>query len=90
MQFYACACISVMLCTMLAQQRGQNVPRGDNCGLSGGRFAQQVTIASAGRLAVYIALTAALAHHAKDKGAFIRLLAFQMYALVHIRNEVET
>ena len=72
MQFYACVCMSVMLCAMLAQQRGQNLPRGgDDCGLSGGRFAQQVTIASAGRLVAYIALTAALARYAKDKGAFI-------------------
>ena len=71
MQFYACVCMSVMLCAMLARQRGQNVPRGDNCGLSGNRFAQKVTIASVGRLAAHIAFTAALAHYAKDKGAFI-------------------
>ena len=70
-QSYVHVCISVMLCAMLAQQQGQNVPRGDNCGLSGGKFAQQVPIASVGRLAAYVALTAVLARYAKDKGAFI-------------------
>ena len=58
-------------CAMLAQQRGKNAPRGDDCGLSGGRFAQQMTIASFGCLAAYVALTAALVRYAKDKGAFI-------------------
>ena len=43
---------------------------GDDCGLSGGRFTQQVTIATFG-LAAYIALTAALVRYAKDKGAII-------------------
>ena len=46
-------------------------PGGDDCGMSGGRFAQQVTIASFGPLAAHIALTAALVRYAKDKGAFI-------------------
>ena len=48
-----------------------NCAPGDDCGLSGGRFTQQVPIASVGHLAVYIALTAALVRYAKDKGAFI-------------------
>ena len=39
--------------------------------MSGGRFAQQVTIASFGRLTAYVALTSALERCAKDKGTFI-------------------
>ena len=72
MQFYACVCISATLvqynpmlvyvypsrlhnaCTTT---RSKCAP-GDNCGLSGGRFAQQVPIAS--YLTAYIGLTAAL------------------------------
>ena len=40
-------------------------------GVTGGKFAQQVTIASFGRLAAYVALTTAVVRCAKDKGTFI-------------------
>ena len=85
MQFYACACISATLAqynpmlrvyvhhalrNACATIRPKCAP-GDDCRLSGGRFAQQVPIASVVCLAAYIALTAALACYAKDKGAFI-------------------
>ena len=70
-QSYVRVCMSVTLCAMLVQQQGQNVPRGNDCGLTGGQFAQQVLIASVSSLAAYIARTAALARYAKDKGAFI-------------------
>ena len=70
-QSYARACISVMLAQCLHNNKAKMRPVGDNCGLSGGRFAQQATIASFGGLAAYIALTAALVCYAKDKRAFI-------------------
>ena len=58
------------LCNACATMRPKCAP-GDDCGLSGGRFTQQVPIASVVCLAAYIALTTALARYAKDKGAFI-------------------
>ena len=86
MQFYACVCISttlvqynpmfvhvypLCLCNACTTTKPKCAPWGDDCGLSGGRFAQQATIASFGGLAAYIALTAALVCYAKDKRAFI-------------------
>ena len=42
-----CLCMYIRhACAMLVQQRDQNVPWGDDCGLSGGRFAQEVPITS--------------------------------------------
>ena len=40
MKYYARVCISRHACAMLAQQRGQNEPRGEDCELSGGRLAK--------------------------------------------------
>ena len=71
MQFYAPVCKSITLRQCLHIDEAKMCPRGDDCRLSGGRFTQQVMIASFSRLAAYIALSAALVRYAKDKGAFI-------------------
>ena len=77
-QSYARVCISVTLAQCLHNNETKlHLGGGDNCGLSRGRFTQQVTIASFGHwLLNYIALTAALVrytkeYYTKDKGAFI-------------------
>ena len=73
MQFYARVCISVTFAQCLRNNEVKCAP--------GGRLQavwRQVCTASAncklfGRLAAYIALTAALMRYAKDKGAFISI-----------------
>ena len=70
----AILCSRVYICHALRNACATTRPKcapGDNCGLSGDKFAQQVPIASVGSLAAYVALTAALARYAKDTGAFI-------------------
>ena len=59
------------LCNVFAATRPKCAPGKENYGLSGGRFTQQVTIASFGSLAAYIAVTAALVRYAKDNEGLI-------------------
>ena len=70
---YVCICIIIHATwAMLAQHRGQNEQVDDSCRLSKRQAHTAIDDCKLlGRLATYTALTVAMEHYSKDKGAFI-------------------